>query len=403
VTAAKGAKAGATRRAGAARAGRAGPGGPALTLARGQALGYRVVAQGLDRPAGVGVADLAVLDLGLQDSPAGTAAQSIAARTPGATPGTDPADLADRARWTTVWAVRGAPHLVRSREVRALALATWPADAADAAARLAGYGTGIRKRGEDALAVLRAAAEGLARVVGGEMTKGEASTAVTRALPGVCSEPCRACGVVHISDQLMRLAALPAGVALVPGASPATLRPLAGWAGPPGHQEGAGALVEAYLRLHGPATPRDVAGYLQTTQGAVKAAWPDGLVEVSIDGRRAWLPEDRIDALRTAPPPELVRLLPRSDPWLLARDRELVVPSAAHRKALWPVIGFPGGVLVDGEVAGTWRTKASGRRLAVTVQPFRAIPRAARAAIEDEAARVAGLRGAAEATVTYAS
>ena len=376
---------------------------PAAEVPRSQVLAYRVAAQQLDRPGDVEVTDLAVLDLGLQDSPAGTAVQSIAARTPDGTAGAGPDDLADGRRWVTAWAVRGAPHLLRTGDVRAMALATWPADATDAAARLAGYGTGLRKRGDDALDALRTAAEGMARVVDGEMTKGEASTAVTKALPDVCNEPCRGCGVVHISDQLMRLAGLPGGVALVPGASPATLRPLAGWAGVPDRQEGAGALVDAYLRLHGPATPKEVAGHLQTTQGAVKAAWPDGLAEVSIDGARAWLPEDRLDALLDAPPPDLVRLLPRSDPWLMARDRERLVPDTADRKAMWPVIGFPGAVLVDGEVAGTWRTKASGRRLAFTVAAFAPIPKRRRPAIEEEADRVARLRGAQEASVTYAT
>lgn len=153
---------------------------PAAEVPRSQVLAYRVAAQQLDRPGDVEVADLAVLDLGLQDSPAGTAAQSIAARTPDATPGASPDELADGRRWVTAWAVRGAPHLLRRGDVRAMALATWPADATDAAARLAGYGAGVRKRGDDALDALRTAAEGMARVVDGEMPKGEASTARDR-------------------------------------------------------------------------------------------------------------------------------------------------------------------------------------------------------------------------------
>jgi Winged helix DNA-binding domain len=371
-----------------------------VAVDRAQALAYRVVAQGLDRP-GDDVTDLAILDLGIQDSPSGTAAESVAARTPPGAPGTGPGALTDGRRWLSAWSVRGAPHVMRKGDVRAMALATWPADPADAAARLAGYGAGLRKRGDDALEALRAAAEGLAGVVDGRMTKGEASTAVTKALPAVCNEPCRACGVVHISDQLMRLAGLPAGVALVPYATPATLTPLPQWQGVPERQEGAGALVEAYLRLHGPATPKDVAAYLQTTQAAVKAAWPDALAEVTVDGRTAWLPEDRLDALRDAPRPELVRLLPRSDPWLMGRDRERLVPGAAHRKALWPVIGFPGGVLVDGEVVGTWRTRSRARGVAFTVEPFARITKKARKAVEREALLVAELRGADDAVVTY--
>jgi hypothetical protein len=86
----------------------------------------------------------------------------------------------------------------------------------------------------------------------------------------------------------------------------------------------------------------------------------------------------------------------------MGRDRERLVPGAAHRKALWPVIGFPGGVLVDGEVVGTWRTKSQGRCVAFTIDPFTRVPKAAKTAIEREASLVAQLRGAEDALVTYA-
>ena len=373
-------------------------------VTRAQALAYRVVAQQLDRPGG-DVADLAVLDLGVQDSPPGSAAASLAARTAAGSEEAEaatPERLDDARRWVTVWAVRGAPHLLRRGDVRPMALATWPADAADAAARLAGYGQGVRKRGGDALAALRSAAEAMAAVVSERMAKGDASGAVTRHGPDDLAEYCRSCGTVHISDQLMRLAALPAGLAVDQSTTPLTLRPIPNWDGVPEAQAGASHLVRAYLRLHGPATPKEVAAYLQTTQAAVKAAWPDAdeLAEVRVDGRTAWVPADRLDALRDAPEPEVVRLLPRSDPWLMGRDRDLLVPEAAHRKALWPVLGFPGAVLVDGEVAGTWRTRASGKRLDVTVSCFRPLTKPETAAIEDEAARIAALRGHAEATVS---
>jgi hypothetical protein len=171
----------------------------------------------------------------------------------------------------------------------------------------------------------------------------------------------------------------------------------------PARHEGGGALVDAYLRIHGPATPGEVAGYLQTTQRAIKPDWPDGLAEVRVDGRKAWLPEDQLDALLHAPPADLVRLVPRSDPWLLARDRELVVPNKAHRKVLWPMLGPPGAVLVDGEVAAAWRTKVSGKRLDLTVQQFAKLPAAARRAIEEEAVAVARARGARDVRVGYES
>lgn len=367
-------------------------------VSREQVLAHRMRAHGLSGGHGItDPADLAIFDLGVQDSPAGTAAHSVAVRLDDA--GAGPDELRDGRRWLTTWAIRGAPHVFRVGDVRAVACATWPADADDAATRLAGYGTGVRKRGDDALAALRTAAEGLRDVVTDTMVKGDASAAATAALPALCSEPCRACGTTHISDQLMRLAALPAGLAVDPDANPVTLRPIRDWAGVPDHQEGADAVVRAYLRLHGPAAPREVAGYLQTTQAPVKAAWPDGLAEVSVDGSRAWLPEEQLDDLLAAAGERVVRLLPRSDPWLMARDRALLLPDGARRKTMWPTLGFPGAVLVDGEIAGTWRTRASSKRLDVNVTAFEPLAATTRRRIETEAELVGTLRDAPDVRV----
>ena len=375
---------------------------PAPTVTRAQVLAHRVVAQGLDR-AGPGPDELSATDLGWLDSPAGTAAVALAARltapkAPAAAPVPDD--------WVLVWGLRGAPHLHRPRDLRALARAAWPVDAADAAARMGGAAPQLKEAGVGALDALRATAEAMAAVVREPMVKGDASTAVTRAAPDACTAYCRGCGVVHVQDQLMRLAALPAGLRLERATSPPMLVPIAGWPGVPDAHEGGGSLVDAYLRVHGPAAQGDVAAYLQTTRRSVAPDWPDGLAEVRVEGAgakpsTAWLPEDQLDDLLVAPAPDLVRLLPRSDPWLLSRDRELTVPDKARRKALWPVLGPPGGVLVDGEIAGVWRTKSAKGRLDVVVGPFARLAAGVRAGIEREAAVIATARGAEDVRVRY--
>jgi len=167
-------------------------------------------------------------------------------------------------------------------------------------------------------------------------------------------------------------------------------------------------VITAYLRLFGPATPREVGAYLGTTGGQVRKVWPADLAEVSFDGRRCWLPEEHLDALQTAEPPRYVRLLPALDPWLQARDRDVIVPDREHQKALWRILGNPGGLFVDGEVVGTWRVRVASRksgmdRLALAVEPFGKLSRSVRNAIDEEAARIVELRGAADIDVTYTS
>jgi hypothetical protein len=144
----------------------------------------------------------------------------------------------------------------------------------------------------------------------------------------------------------------------------------------------------------------EFAGYIGGRRADVFEAWPHDLTEVTVDGRRAWLPADRLDALQDAPEPDLVRLLGPFDPYLQARDRDLIVPDKAVQKTLWPVLGRPGALFVEGEIAGTWRTKSSGRKLTITVEAFGPLPASVWKQVDAEAERIAEVRAAKDVTVT---
>jgi hypothetical protein len=68
---------------------------------------------------------------------------------------------------------------------------------------------------------------------------------------------------VRVADADGRAAGRPAAG---PDTSPVTLAPVAHWPGVPAEQSGASALVVRYLRLLGPASAAEVAGWLSTTQ-----------------------------------------------------------------------------------------------------------------------------------------
>jgi hypothetical protein len=88
--------------------------------------------------------------------------------------------------------------------------------------------------------------------------------------------------------------------------------------------------------------------------------------------------------LRAAPGPSApARLLPSGDAYFLLQgaDRHLLVPDATRARELWTSRVWPGAVLVDGEVAGTWR-RAQGT---LTIDAWRRLAPAARTAIEAEA------------------
>ncbi len=354
--------------------------GPAAQVSAPDVLAYRVAVQQLHRDAGT-VADTAVLDLGVQDTGPDGGLWALAIR--GVVP--DPGDLA------TVWTLRGAPHLYRRADLPAVATATAPFSEADAAKRVFDAAKPLRAAGIPVLTALDTLAGTMRGIVTAPMVKGEMSRRLAAAVDEPYNRYCRPCDAVHSHEQTFRLAALRAGLELQPGTSPPVLQPLPGFA-PAAEVPQRLDVVRAYLHLLGPATPQHVAGYLDAAVADVKARWPADAVEVAVDGQRRWVLADDAGALG-APAPPVTRLLGPFDLFLQARDRETLVPDPERRKALWPVLGRPGAVLAGGAVAGLWRPRKAGNALTVAVEPWTAFSPAVRAAVAEQAERLAAFRG----------
>lgn len=367
-------------------------------IGRARALAYRIAAHGLDRRTR-DATRLNVLDLGVQET-RGSALSALAVRLP-----EPPAAglLAEGGPLVLLWSVRGAPHIHRRADLPALATALWPRDDTDAMTRLSSERAALKAAGIAGLAAYTAATRAMREVVTGPLTKGEVSAAMTEALPKAYSYACRSCGTVHVSGGIFQLVGLPAGVYHREPSPKLVLAPLPDRPEIPAKSLGTDGFLRGYLRLHGPATLAEAAGYLDTSQAAARPVWPAGLVEVDLDGRRTWLPEEDLDALRTAPDPDYVRLLPPLDPYLQARDRDLTVPDTARQKEIWRVLGNPGAVLANGEVVAVWRARTAGRKgLDVGVRAFDRLPAGVGKAIEAEAVRLAGLRGLTDVRVSTA-
>lgn len=69
-----------------------------------------------------------------------------------------------------------------------------------------------------------------------------------------------------------------------------------------------------------------------------------------------------------------MRLLGPFDLFLQARDRATLVEDPARAKVLWPALGRPGAVLVNGAVAGVRRPRRSGSGLRVLVEQWDQLP-----------------------------
>jgi hypothetical protein len=102
-------------------------------------------------------------------------------------------------------------------------------------------------------------------------------------------------------------------------------------------------------------------------------------------------------------PTETVKLLPGFDQYVIAAtlhaERLLSGPFKAriYRPQGWisPV------VLVDGRIEGVWQVERKRGSLAVSVEPFAALTKRARAGVSAEAESLAGFLGAADVDVQF--
>ena len=162
-------------------------------------------------------------------------------------------------------------------------------------------------------------------------------------------------------------------------------------------------LARRYLHIFGPATPNSFAwwaGIRPKPASGVFESLGRELIAVGTPMGAAWILATDESAFRSADVPPSTRLLPSGDAYYLLQgeDRELLVPDAAHRSQLWTSRVWPGAVLVDGEIIGTWRRSQHH----MTIQPWQPLTRRDREAIEAEAASLP-LPGVTQSiTVTWA-
>ena len=150
--------------------------------------------------------------------------------------------------------------------------------------------------------------------------------------------------------------------------------------------EARSALARRYLHVLGPTTAASFArwpGLPARSAETVFAALRPSLVPVSTPIGAAWILAPDEAPFRSDPQPRaVVRLLPSGDAYFLLQgsDRELLVADPDRRAQLWTPRVWPGALLVDGEIAGTWRR--AGRR--VRVQAWRDLSATERERIAEE-------------------
>jgi hypothetical protein len=146
-------------------------------------------------------------------------------------------------------------------------------------------------------------------------------------------------------------------------------------------------LAHRYLHVFGPTTPASFARWAGITPRGGADAFDrlaGSLTKVRTPIGAGWIlaadePEMRATPGSDAP----ARLLPSGDAYYLLQsdERTLLVPDAKRRAELWTTRVWPGAVLVDGHVVGTWR-RANEK---VSIQTWRRLKPVERDAVVEEA------------------
>lgn len=147
-------------------------------------------------------------------------------------------------------------------------------------------------------------------------------------------------------------------------------------------------LARRYLHVFGPTTSAAFAGWAGIRPQQADASFQAlrrSLTPVRTPTGEAWILSAHEPSFRaTADATAAVRLLPSGDTYYLLQgdDRALLVPDADRQNSLWPSRVWPGALLLDGDIAGTWRRAQH----IVTIHPWRSLSPAERRLVEAEAA-----------------
>lgn len=379
-----------------------------------EALGWRLRAQHLDAPLAPGALPEAAGACGFQNTPPGAWELAAINRVEGVTAAELRAALCEEKSLLQAWSLRGAPYVFPTAEAGAFLspLAALPGEEPWIYTR--GISAALDYLGMDFYELLRAVMDAARLLEGREVRSKEELDRVLaaeaeRALPPdklplwragtMYGDPSKQSVGGAVVSFMLRPCAF-AGLVVFGqrrGAEPEFASPLR-WLG---HEIGSGSgdeaeLVRKFLHCYAPATRRELADWLGCSPAQARRLWASVAPElepVRFGGRVKYaLAADIVDMQASWPGGGLLLLGPH-DPYLDARDREVIAPDVKAQRAIWKYTGNPGVVLRGGVAAGIWRSRVSGGAISVSAELFEPLPEAELRALAAEAERQAAARG----------
>lgn len=365
--------------------------GTPIVIERNSWLGYRWQHHGLGD--GCDSTDLDdLLLLGMQSSRQSAGEHPLSQRTPMIGESSLVEAIGPDGPLVAMWSVRGAPHAHRSNQIDIIrdALAPLPSD----------------DGGQQGVEAIEEVAAALQQVVTKKMLKGDASTQTAREVSPSLVQWCQRCKADHIPDGTFRAAGRQAQLVIGPaekGSTATMLHP-----SPKVKQVTCEhprlALLNAYFRVNGPTTKTLLRDWMAVGTQTIRETWDhldDELVRIRVNDKRYDVPEPLVEAVRQAPPPKGVALVPPNDPYLRQVDRTLLIPDSSRRKNVYRPLSGPGALLVDGEVAGIWRYHRSEQQ--IVIESSESLTPAQKIAIETRGAALASSTGHDTPMINWAS
>jgi uncharacterized protein YcaQ len=164
-------------------------------------------------------------------------------------------------------------------------------------------------------------------------------------------------------------------------------------------------LLVRYLHGYGPATQQDFSLWSGLMAGDAKKAIENAsslLKQTRVEGAKGqfWILTEDIKVLDSIDPdePAPTRLLPKFDSILLGhKDRSRIITDQHKKLVFKPKAGdIAATVLIDGQIAGTWRHTRKRHTLAVAIKPFGKMAKDDLAEVEQQARELSQYMGAEE-------